>query len=65
MPAPTCNPVDTTPGDTFGGLGTDGLTEYREEEIPRLVEELKPAPAAHHFGLLHFPKLVAFGHGGR
>jgi hypothetical protein len=33
QPRTSTHHIDTTPGDTFGGLGTDGLTEYREEEI--------------------------------
>jgi hypothetical protein len=53
MTPATCYPVDTTPGDTFGGLGTDGLTEYREEEMPRLLHELRPVKHRYRFPIFH------------
>ena len=65
MTPATCYPIDTTPGDTFGIVGcTDGLIEYREEEIPRLLEELRPVPHRwEHFRQALIHHTVA--HGGR
>jgi hypothetical protein len=36
-PYDSCHHIDTTDGDTFGGLGTS--REFREEELPRLRPE--------------------------
>ena len=54
MTPATCYPVDTTPGDTFGGLGTS--KEYREEEILRLLEALRDGPLR--FPIFHHNTVV-------